>query len=71
MGLYLSVLISHAGFQAGADMGVPPHVHGFLLAPHELGIGVAPQLPLHQIKGEGHQLHHSNADVDCATVVTQ
>lgn len=42
-------------------MGVPPHVHGLLLAPHELGIGVAPQLPLHQVKGEGHQLQHSKA----------
>ena len=58
----LSVFIPHAGLKAGADMGVAPHVHGLLLGPHELSIGVAPQLPLHQVKGERHQLqqhHHS------------
>ena len=37
-------------------MGVPPHVHGLLLTPQELSIGVPPQLPRYQVKGEGHQL---------------
>lgn len=53
---HLAVLVPHAGLQAGADVGVGPHVHGLLLAPHELSIGVAPQLPLDQVEGEGHQL---------------
>ena len=44
---YLAVLIPHAGLKTGADVGVGPHVHGLLLAPHELSIGVALQLPLH------------------------
>ncbi len=52
----LAVLIPHAGLQAGADVGVPPHVHGLLLTPQELSIGVPPQFPLYQVKGEGHQL---------------
>ena len=56
---HLTVLVPHAGLKAGADMGVGPHVHGLLLAPHELSIGVAPQLPLNQIKGKGHQLQCS------------
>ncbi len=38
-------------------MGVAPHVHGLLLTPQELSIGVPPQLPLYEVKGEGHQLH--------------
>ena len=50
-------------------MGVAPHVHGLLLAPHELGIGVAPQLPLHQIKGEGAQLRHTTLHVSCTMLV--
>ena len=66
---HLTVLISHAGFQAGADMGVAPHVHGLLLAPHEFGVGVAPQLSLHQIKGEGAQLQHTTLHVSCTMVV--
>ncbi len=52
----LTVLVPHAGLQAGADVGVSPHVHGLFLTPQELSIGVAPQLPLYQVKGEGHQL---------------
>ena len=53
---YLTVLVPHAGLQAGADVGVGPHVHGLLLGPHELSIWVPPQLPLYQVKGEGRQL---------------
>ena len=44
-------------------MCVGTHVHGLLLAPHELSIGVAPQLPLYQIKGEGAQLQHTTLHV--------
>ena len=47
-------------------MGVGAHVHGLLLAPHELGIGVAPELPLHQIKGEGTQLQHTTHSMSAA-----
>ena len=66
---HLAVLIPHAGLKAGADVGVGPHVHGLLLAPHELSIGVAPQLPLHQIKGEGAQLHHTTVRVSCSLMM--
>jgi len=38
-------------------VGVAPHVHGLLLTPQELSVGVPPQLPLYEVKGEGHQLH--------------
>ena len=65
--IHLPVLVSHASLQAGADVGVGSHVHGLLLAPHKLGIGVAPQLPLHQVKGEGHQLQHNKAPISCPT----
>lgn len=65
-GSHLTVLIAHAGFQAGADVGVAAHVHGLLLAPQELSIGVAPQLPLHQIKGEGAQLQHTTHSMSAA-----
>lgn len=56
---HLSVFISHAGLQAGADMLVGTHVHGLLLCPQELCIGVPPQFPLDKVKGEGHQLQHT------------
>ncbi len=32
------------------------HVHGLLLAPHNLRVGVAAQLTHDQVKGEGRQL---------------
>lgn len=46
----------HARHQAWLHMEVGPHVHGLLLAPHELSVGVAPQLTAHQVEGEGCQL---------------
>ena len=41
-------------------MGIGSHVHGLLLCPQEFRIGIPPQLSLHQIKGEGHQLQINN-----------
>lgn len=60
---HLPVLVPHAGLKAGADVLVAPHVHGLLLGPHELGIGVPPQLPLYQVEGKGHQLHQADRQV--------
>jgi hypothetical protein len=51
-------------------VGVPPHVHGLLLTPQELSIGVPPQLPRYQVKGEGHQLQtHTRLFVGMCVVV--
>jgi len=33
------------------------HVHGLLLSPHGLGIGVSAQFTHYQVKGEGGELH--------------
>lgn len=37
-------------------MEVRAHVHGLLLAPQRLSVGVAVQLTAHQVEGEGRQL---------------
>jgi len=49
---------SHHGCdEAGSHMLKRAHVHGLLLSPHGLGIGVSAQFTHYQVKGGGGELH--------------
>mmetsp|Transcript_19039 Transcript_19039/g.41041 ORF Transcript_19039/g.41041 Transcript_19039/m.41041 type:complete len:611 (-) Transcript_19039:1833-3665(-) len=66
--LHLAALVPKHGDESRLHVHVGAHVHRLLLAPDGLGVGVAPQLPGHQVKGEGRQLLHAH-DGDLALVL--
>lgn len=49
-----------ARVDAWQHVEVSPHIHGLLLAPGYLGVGVPTQLPHDKVEGEGGYLFHAN-----------
>ncbi len=53
---------AHAGLDAVGHVLEGAHVERLLLHPHQLRLGVAPQLPQHQVEGEWRQLQGGRAE---------